>query len=271
MEEWLRLPLGMLRGVVMVIGASDSGKSTLVRWLARELAAQGRRGAMLDGDIGQTELGVPGTMTLILPGGGGKGACFFVGSTSPRGHMLPVIVGLRRLLDLSEEAGSEVTVVDTSGMVKGQAGATFKEWKIQMARPSSVIAVQQGEELEPILRPLRREDFLNVHVLPVSPRVRARTPVEREEHRRRMFREGFTGFATRRIDIAGLPLYGEESAARGALLGLLDGRGLCLSAGVLSDPDPDHWIVASPGFPLDRLRGIRVGTVRIDPATGVEI
>jgi polynucleotide 5'-hydroxyl-kinase GRC3/NOL9 len=192
-EEWHRLPLEEFSGVVMVIGANDSGKSTLVRWLVDAFKGRGRSTARLDGDIGQAELGLPGTMTLALPVTGSTTrdrVGFFVGNTSPRGHMLPMLVGLRRLLDRSGRAGVEVTVMDTTGMVRGQAGIMLKEWKCQMVRPANLIALQREDELEPILQPLQREDYVRVHLLPVSPYVRIRTVVEREAHRRRKYLEG---------------------------------------------------------------------------------
>ena len=49
-----------------MLGATDSGKSTLVGWLARRLAKEGQAVGWLDGDLGQTTLGVPGSMTLAL-------------------------------------------------------------------------------------------------------------------------------------------------------------------------------------------------------------
>jgi polynucleotide 5'-hydroxyl-kinase GRC3/NOL9 len=268
-EQWLRLPLEEFSGVVMVIGANDSGKSTLVRWLVSELEGRGRRTAWLDGDVGQAELGLPATMTMSTRPEGP--VSFFVGSTSPRGHMLPMVVGLRRLLDRSASAGTEVTVVDTTGMVRGQAGVALKEWKIQMTRPDVLIGVQREDELEPMLRPLRQERFVELHLLPVSPHARVRSAVEREEHRRRKFREGFQKTALQRIETGGLSLYGRDTAERGSLLGLLDAHGFCLTVGVLEEAADDHWMVRTQAIPMELLRGIRVGQVRIEPVTGVEL
>jgi len=55
-----------LRGTIMVIGASDTGKSTLARYLFQELCRAGLRVAYLDGDVGQSTLGLPTTMTVAL-------------------------------------------------------------------------------------------------------------------------------------------------------------------------------------------------------------
>lgn len=64
---WEKINLREARGTLMVIGATDTGKSTFARYLYRQLGADpGRRVAFLDGDPGQSSLGPPATMTLAL-------------------------------------------------------------------------------------------------------------------------------------------------------------------------------------------------------------
>ena len=102
---WQRLDLASLQGTIMVLGGTDTGKSTFARYLFLELCRLGRRVAYLDGDVGQSTLGLPATMIAALcpPGGrpafppAGPRAVFFVGAVSPRGHMLPVVVGAHKL------------------------------------------------------------------------------------------------------------------------------------------------------------------------------
>ncbi|MCX6029221.1 MAG: Clp1/GlmU family protein, partial [Chloroflexi bacterium] len=144
-SSWHHLPAADLAGVILIVGAPDTGKSTLARYLYDRLTAAGRRVALLDGDPGQSTLGPPATMTLamgeIAPlspqpwgeldspqpwgeldssqpwwerdssqpwgeldsprrrGAGGAAHRWFVGATSPRGHMLPVLVGAGRLVE----------------------------------------------------------------------------------------------------------------------------------------------------------------------------
>jgi polynucleotide 5'-hydroxyl-kinase GRC3/NOL9 len=277
-DLWRRIALDELAGTVLVLGEGDAGKSTFTEWLACELEGRGRPPARLDGDIGQTVIGMPGTMTVVLPGGpgspcghGGKRFAFFVGSTTPRGHMLPMLVGLRRLLELSQAGGAETTVVDTTGMVRGQAGVALKEWKVQMLRPQSVVAIQRGDELEPILSPLRKEGFMRIIDMPVAQSARKRSVVERQEHRRSSFREGFAGAGELKIPVTGMPVYAAEAAGPGSLLGFLDARGLCLGTGAFLGERSGEWTVLSTVRDLRGLASIRVGKVRIDPQTGVEI
>jgi polynucleotide 5'-hydroxyl-kinase GRC3/NOL9 len=298
-DHWRRIPFDELAGTVLVLGEGDAGKSTFTEWLLCELEGRGRPPARLDGDIGQTSLGIPGTMTLVLPSGpsgssgpsrpsgpgkprvpdgpgnpgapGGRRLAFFVGSTSPRGHMLPMLVGMRRLLDIAQPSGAETTVIDTTGMVRGQAGVALKEWKIQMIRPGSVVALQRGDELEPILTPLRKEGFTRIIDLPVAQGARQRSVVERQEHRRRSFREGLEGAVELKVQTTGLPVYAAETAVPGSLLGFLDARGLCRGTGVLMGAQSGEWTVLSTVPDPRGIASIRVGKVRIDPQTGIEL
>lgn len=103
-REWEQLKLARLHGLLLVIGATDIGKSTFARYLYQRLCLDARRVAYLDGDPGQSTLGPPATMTLALnqPGQAifppqGQTWRSFVGAVSPRGHMLPLLVGASRL------------------------------------------------------------------------------------------------------------------------------------------------------------------------------
>ena len=53
--QWQDLAASGLTGLVMVVGAPDSGKSTLVRWLAAHLPCSRPGPAVLDADPGQSQ------------------------------------------------------------------------------------------------------------------------------------------------------------------------------------------------------------------------
>jgi polynucleotide 5'-hydroxyl-kinase GRC3/NOL9 len=99
---WERLDLAHLAGTIVVIGATDSGKTTFVRWLVAQLGRHHECVGWLDADVGQSTLGLPTTMNLAvvsqpLAEVPAPDACFFVDNTSPRGHMLPAVVGAHKL------------------------------------------------------------------------------------------------------------------------------------------------------------------------------
>src|SRR5512136_2136054 len=80
------------KGIAILLGATDTGKSTLARFLITRLCHQGVKTALVDADIGQSVLGPPTTIgfsvfksdpdweLLLSPP-----EIFFVGSTTPEG------------------------------------------------------------------------------------------------------------------------------------------------------------------------------------------
>ena len=67
-EQWESLvpQIQRTRGTVMVIGAPDSGKTTLTKYLVRELSRRGEAVAYIDGDVGQSILGPPTTQAMAV-------------------------------------------------------------------------------------------------------------------------------------------------------------------------------------------------------------
>jgi len=64
--EWEELfrELRKLKGTALLLGATDSGKSTLVKYLARRLVAETVKVSVIDSDVGQSSLGLPGTISM---------------------------------------------------------------------------------------------------------------------------------------------------------------------------------------------------------------
>ena len=76
--------------VTVIVGAGDTGKSTLAAQLASALTARGARVAVVDADVGQSEIGPPTTVGLGAVTGpltrlrdADLIALEFVGDTSP--------------------------------------------------------------------------------------------------------------------------------------------------------------------------------------------
>jgi len=283
-SDRLQLPAGWpvleqqrLTGTVLIIGATDSGKSTLVCWLAERLLERHRIVGWLDGDIGQSTLGVPSTMNLALldcaPEGLPRVAkSFFVVAVSPRGHMLPVLVGARRLWQQARVAGATVVLVDTTGLVAAEAGGSaLKEWKIELLQPMTIIALQAERELEHILAPLRRDRRMTLHVLEPAAAVRRRSPEERSARRARLFRDYFAGAGAMRVTLRSRPFYGLEKAVPGQLLSLNDAEGFSVALGLVLNRGGGVLEILTPVADLREVTGVRIGDMRLDEGTGNEI
>jgi polynucleotide 5'-hydroxyl-kinase GRC3/NOL9 len=280
--EWTRLSAESLRGTVMVVGASDTGKSTLARYLFQELCRQGVLAAYLDTDVGQSTLGLPTTLNLALDAASGDDrfpplgspVAYFVGATTPRGHMLPTVIGAYRLQQKALALGAGAIVVDTSGLVdRAQGGKALKQWKIELLAPGVVIGLQRRNELEPILWPLRRDGRVQSLELGVSPHVLERTREARIARRRERLARYFGGAQPRLVELRRTPVYDLERLAVGALLAFQDADGFCLALGVVEEADRlgGKVIARTPLSSLEGVASVRFGAARWDLANRREL
>jgi polynucleotide 5'-kinase involved in rRNA processing len=240
--------------VTMVIGESDTGKTTLVTALANALVERGFRVAVLDADLGQSEIGPPTTIGLgrvVAPLARLRDApvtaLHFVGATSPAGNLLGALVGVRRLLDRARAGGDERVVIDTSGLVTGDLGRALKQAKIELTDPDLVLCLERADECGGIVdgyRGLARPELIR---LPASPSTRQRSPEERRLHRQRQLETYLRAarpltLALDRVAVrtAGGPPLGARPPAEveGAVVGLLDRAGRTLGLGIVRHVDP---------------------------------
>lgn len=212
-------------GPAMILGAPDTGKSTLSRYLVYRNFAAGLPGALVDLDLGQSHLGPPATLGLGLypPRVPGDDSLFpeglyFIGQTSPVGSILEVVVGCRALVDQAVRQSINRVVVNTSGLVQGPGALRLKRAQVELLQPALILALQRDRELEPLLQGLGGINLsLPEHLpatalpspmaevggkgkntsgwqmlrLPVSSRVSRKTPEDRRRYREERFRRYF--------------------------------------------------------------------------------
>ena len=235
------------RGVIMLLGGLDSGKTSLARRIAEAGLEQDLTVGMLDADVGQSTVGPPTTVGLrvcrstkdLEPESLSRADhVAFVGSTSPQGHLLPLVAGTRMLLDRARTDGADLVVVDTTGLVSGVYGQILKFHKTALLQPELVIGLARGEELEPLLGVIRRFFAaevlaLQVHqnVVPTSVERRA---LNREEAMRTYFAEPLQRWRVKpTVFVPALPDLFELAALDRVLVGLSDGKGECIGVGYL--------------------------------------
>lgn len=208
LPEWERAADTVLArpGVVVLLGASNSGKTTLARILTERWRSSGRTVGLVDGDIGQSSLGPPTTVglailspDLLITHSPHPQVLHFVGSTSPPGHFLSLILGIQDLVRTAINQSAEIVVVDTTGLILGSVAASLKWHKLRAVQPRHVLALQREEELEPILHLVEGQRSLEVHRLPVSPRVVRRSHAARRTFREERFRQYFASAS--RLDL----------------------------------------------------------------------
>jgi len=280
-KEWERIRPESLEGTIIVIGESDTGKTTFARYLFLQLCRCHSRVAFLDCDVGQSTLGLPTTINLVLSGSEpsafppeGDTLSYFVGATSPRGYMLPTVIGAHKLQKKAQELGAEAIVVDTTGLVSRAAGGgALKQWKIELLEPSVLVGLERGAELEHILWPWRWDKRVRVYDLPVSEHVIEKTRAERITHREERFRSYFQNAHTLRVPFREVVVFGIEMMAGGRLLAFQDSQGFAMALGVARAYDrKGQELTASTPLPgLEGVSSIRFGSLKLDPTTGQEL
>ncbi len=185
-------------GVIVVVGAADVGKTSLCAILANRSHEAGIPTAVVDADMGQSEIGPPTTFGMgivestirslsdLHPRG-----LHFIGSTSPVGHIADSITGARALVDRCREVGSKQVIVDTTGLVKGLIARQLKTRKIELLRPTHIVALQRFGEAEHFLRLFDIWKDCTVHRLPVSHLAHPKSQTLRTQRRAVRFAQYF--------------------------------------------------------------------------------
>ncbi len=158
--------------LIMVMGGSDTGKTTLVECAADFLSRHARLG-IVDLDMGQSHIGPPTTVAWgkIEEGFGGWSKIatedfYFTGTTTPFGSLLPAVVGATLITERALSCCEKV-LVDTSGLIADPAGRILKQSKVDILRPDAVLALERSAELGHIL------DAFRFHTHPRVFRLRA--------------------------------------------------------------------------------------------------
>jgi polynucleotide 5'-hydroxyl-kinase GRC3/NOL9 len=274
-EEWKNLSSESLNGMLLVVGAPDTGKSTLARYLFERACREGKRAAFIDGDVGQALLGPPTTMTLAFGAPGdpvfppeGKYLRSFVGSTSPSGHMLPLLVGAERLVRAARRSGAETVVFDTTGLIDPRrGGVNLKFAKIDLLRADKVFAIQRRGELRPLMEPLLRSRRVDLMELKPSEKVQSRDPNSRREHRARQYARHFSGARHLELDWTKFAVFPELDFSTNRIVALEDARGFVRSLGIVRGVDPaeNRVLLLTTAESAEGIDALRIGDVELNP------
>jgi len=180
--------------VILVMGNVDVGKSFFTTYLANTMLRHGLRVGAIDSDVGQSDIGPPVTMGLGIfeqpvallyevP----LSSAYFVGSMSPSEHVLGFVVGVKWLVEHGLKK-ADVVIVNTPGWISGGPGRSLQLYTLETVDPDIVVAFQRERELEHLLSSVPRA---RVRRLPVSTKVRSRSPAERASLRAMMLEKYF--------------------------------------------------------------------------------
>ena len=266
------------RRIVYVVGASDSGKSTLCHFLYEKMRANFSC-AYIDCDPGQSSLGPPTTLALKMSrpikGYPGDEPVFlrFIGAVSPVGHLLQTLTGIKRLTDKAIAHRAVRIIIDSSGFVLGKQAMEFQFQVIDCLGPHYLVALQQEKELEPLLANFRRNYRVRIRRFPVADAVVARTPEQRREYRQEKFRRYFSNAKQHEIFYRYLGLHGmvpdlrDENAYTNLLIALCDADNFVLSLGIVQDVNTaeSRMKFIAPDYDEYKVRSIQFGSIYLNP------
>jgi len=262
---------------VAIIGGLDAGKTTFARGVIERAIAAGRTAALVDSDLGQKSIGPPCTVgmkvirsadDLASDALADADSVWFVGSTSPQGHSIPLITGVAALSTGARELGADLLVVDTSGLVSGVYGQLLKFHKFEVLRPDLVVGLRRGEELNPILGHAQRFFSAEVVALDIPPEVVSTSVEQRAELRKEAMARYFSGEVQRwrvksTVFMPVLPPLFELALLDRLLVGLSDGRGGYLGVGYL-EHSADEGILRLISPVAEAPKALRLGSVRLE-------
>ena len=259
--------------VTVVIGASDTGKTTLVAALASELASRGVRVGVVDSDVGQSEIGPPTTVgfgrisvrvTRLFDA---EPIAFqFVGVSSPARDVRGVVEATRRMIDRARAERFEHVLVDTSGLVLGGLGLRLKLEKIQALDPDLLLFLERGDECAPIAGRYAGASRPRVLRFPAQGRQGSRTQIARRQHRMETIDAYLRNARSVNVarSAADLPRGLRWADVVGGLCGLDDADGNTIALGLVEELADDVMRVLAPlprSAPVTR---VRVGRERKD-------
>ena len=231
------------RGLAVILGDVDSGKSTLSTFLANTCLDHRAQTSVIDGDVGQADIGPPTTTSAstvnkhivnlqeLRPE-----RSYFVGDTSPSSVPDKLVQSITHIKDRIPTR-SEITILNTDGWVREDEAVEHKLKLLDRLRPDLVLALSLNHELDHILE-LQKRPTLR---LESSSFARTRTREERKKARE----EGYRRFLKNpirldlRLNTIKLRMFNapkqqrldQTSMHKGTLVGLLDEKGELLSIG----------------------------------------
>jgi polynucleotide 5'-hydroxyl-kinase GRC3/NOL9 len=209
--------------VVMIMGEVDSGKTSFCTYLANRALKEKRRVAVIDADLGQSDIGPPSTIgfsrltqpirdPFLLRA---EKACF-IGTTTPSGAITKVIGELGKMKDKYLKEAVDFLVINTDGWVQGEDAVRYKLQLIKRVAPNIIVGIQQKEELTPILTNLHGIKVVYVESpSAIKRRGREKRKILRElSYKKYLKGAKVQSFPLSWIKVEGIPLVASPSPSR---------------------------------------------------------
>jgi len=266
-------------GLCLILGAADTGKTTLAAALAK-YAASSQPVGIVDADIGQSHIGPPATVGWALADSRKDfsqlpvNGISFVGDVTPVGHLLQLTAAIVQCVQQASEA-AELTIIDTPGFIHGPAAAVLW-WTVQrILKPESILAVQRSDELSDILVGFESIGT-KLELISSPPEIPLKSRQNRQNYRQSQFAKYFRGSGVYNISLMEVAVqrgrtFGSDNLAR-RLLALRDGNSTDVAIGVITDwrQNDNVVVVRAPKLDIKQVRCLVIGDIFIDIAAALQ-
>ncbi len=270
-ESWKEVAgeiVGSGMSKVMVIGESDVGKSSFCLYLSNLAAARGKKTGVIDADIGQADIGPPGTVGLALLSdqrvslrGVPPLRLSFVGAKNPSSAILPLLRSIRRMRKGALKIQPDLLVINTDGWISGDVAAYLKYVTAEIFEVQVVVAIKKQEELDELIGAL---DDYKIMSIRTPEKVLARDREIRRETRRQNFARFLEKGSQRRFPLKLVHGLNQSEEWRGLLVGLEGERGRLLGIGTIELVDWGTKEVCILTPVEGEVQSIQVGKIRLD-------
>lgn len=279
-DEWERQISSLdPRGVILILGMMDVGKSTMAAMLGNKALSRGYKAAIIDADVGQNDLGPPTTVSLArltryvthLRQLVAEKSIFLQSTSLEKIWPRAVEKIVKAVEYVKNKWQVDTVVVNTDGWVLDEDAVVFKRQLIDKIKPTVIVAIQVENELTPILN-----GYGNVIVLPSPPYARRRSREDRRIHRemgygRYIFPPIELAVSLDKIPLCNLPLFQGVEISEDMRRMLAKAIGMSIikayqqGARVYAVVNSDSWMLKKVGgfqvacIPLDFDKGLLVG------------
>lgn len=251
-KSWLKIKDEFINSGkrLMVIGGSDTGKSTFILFLSNEIIKFKKKVGILDLDIGQSNIGPPGTIGYSIVEKEFNDfselkskKLYFIGSVSPKGNLLQIVVGGYKLITEMEKENFDYILIDTTGLVDGVIAEVLKQSKIEILNPDFIVLFEFNNERRNLVKPFL---FENKRIFSIKPseNVVLRSRMERIEYRNCKFKEYFKNAKEIEIYFQEYNIIGfgldKFTPMNNSIIGLLDKDRFLVCLGILKQINKDR-------------------------------
>jgi polynucleotide 5'-hydroxyl-kinase GRC3/NOL9 len=257
------------RKKILILGGIDAGKSTFCVLLANSLLKFGIQSAIIDSDIGQSDLGPPTTLGLGLIKNYIEDLSYteiinliFVGQITPSHDSKKVIFGIKKLLERASAFNSSLfTIINTDGWIKDIEAKVYKKRLIEEISPELIVCIGKKNDFVGLLT-----NNINSVLLDSSRYVKKRNKGERKKIREYGYRNYLNDATLKQFSLNGISIKEQvnNSVDRKKIVGFVDQEDFLVGIGILKEFNKEKGVIKI-FTPVERVefKKIDIGIVKI--------